>query len=529
MDFRHDINGLRAIAVLAVVFYHFGIGGAAGGFVGVDVFFVISGYLMTGIIVGNGTAGSIFLGHFYLARARRIIPALAALCLALLAYGWFCLPPFDYREMARHAGVSMLFISNHTYLNEAGYFDAGAREKWLLHTWSLSVEWQFYLLYPVLIAACRRFGGQGNVLPAVLAACFISSFLLALWMVHAWPTAGFFAFPARAWEMLAGGLVFLHCKPVRILPGKTEPRWLEALGLLLIAIALMTVDSSTPWPGLWAVLPVLGTALVLLADNRTHSIAGWKPLQAIGKWSYSIYLWHWPIVVALHRAELLEQPLGTAIGVGLSVFAGALSFYSVEQPFQRFIRAQMPRRAALASVALVVIAFLPALAIYEGKGLRDLRFARNPALADVRSVEQYPITFRARYDHFYRMDSCFLSPLHGPDAFRSECIPEHARWVLWGDSHAAHLWHGLESVVGKMDVAQLTASGCPPLLGVEFSKRPECRRINDFALNTVRRQRPDVILLAAAWISYDEPTIRSGINATLNELKTRQDGRHASS
>lgn len=510
------------MAVVAVVCYHFGLPGATGGFIGVDVFFVISGYLMTGIISSGEVAGRFSLGQFYLARARRIVPALTILCLALLAYGWFFLPPFDYREMARQVGASLLFISNQTYLNEAGYFDAGAREKWLLHTWSLSVEWQFYLVYPVLMAACYRFLSR-RLLASVLSACFMASLLLALWLAYARPAMGFFIFPARAWEMLAGGLVYLHGREVCAALGKTRARGLEAAGLALLAIALLFVDAATPWPGPWALLPVLGASLVLATDNREHSIAGWRPLREIGRWSYSIYLWHWPIVVAFDQADLLQLPLAVGLGLGLSVFAGALSFHLVEQPFRRIISAQLPSRAALASVALVALAFLPALAIYSGKGLRELRFAGNPALVEVQAIEKYPPAFRGRYDYFYRMGSCFLSPQQGAGAFGEACIPQGARWMLWGDSHGAHLWPGLESTLGKAHVMQLTASGCPPLLGVEFPKRPECRHINDYALEVARRQRPEWILLAGAWVAYDEQSIRRGIDTLLTELRGTSD------
>jgi len=174
-DFRADINGLRAVAVLAVVLYHFGVAGFSGGFVGVDVFFVISGYLMSRIILAPLAEQRFSVLRFYLARARRIFPALAVLGALLLAYGWFALSPMDYKLLAKHAGASLLFFSNQVYWKESGYFDADAHEKWLLHTWSLSVEWQFYLLYPLLIVAVHRLFRRPGGVAGALGAVFLAS------------------------------------------------------------------------------------------------------------------------------------------------------------------------------------------------------------------------------------------------------------------------------------------------------------------------------------------------------------------
>lgn len=207
--FRTDINGLRAWAVVAVVLYHFGVPGFAGGFAGVDVFFVLSGFLMAGIVIGGVEVGRFSLGGFYLARARRILPALLVLVLAVLVVGWFLLMPSDYQTLGRHARESVFFTSNLRYLAESGYFDASSHEKWLLHTWSLSVEWQFYLIYPLVLAGLARLRPGRAVLLGAHVVVLLGSFALCQFLTATKPSQAFFLLQARAWELLLGGLVFL--------------------------------------------------------------------------------------------------------------------------------------------------------------------------------------------------------------------------------------------------------------------------------------------------------------------------------
>jgi peptidoglycan/LPS O-acetylase OafA/YrhL len=517
-DFRGDINGLRAVAVIAVVLFHFGVAGFSGGFVGVDVFFVISGYLMTRIILGPLAEARFSVLRFYLARARRIFPALAALCALLLLYGWFSLSPMDYKLLAKHAGASLLFLSNQVYWKESGYFDADAHEKWLLHTWSLSVEWQFYLLYPLLIVAAHRLFRRPAGVAGALWAVFLASLAWSAWLAFANPSKAFFLLPTRAWEMLAGGLIFMHqdtCN--RLAQGR---RWLEPAGLAAILAASLLLTPDTPWPGLAALLPVAGAALVILDSGGRAMLLGGAALQGIGRWSYSIYLWHWPIVVWLHQSQSRQDGAWIAAGMAASIMIGWLSFRLVENPARRFINRFRLAPALAASAAMVLLPFAVAAVFhYQSERLTTLRFKDHPRLADVRALEVFQARyFNELYKPLYREGSCFMTPEKSHDGFAPECAGARTRIVLWGDSHAAHLWPGLKAAAEPGSAAQWTASGCPPFLNEEFAKRPHCRAINDWVLRKVLEMRPQVLILAGAWVKHDEATIRRGLAETLSRL-----------
>ncbi|MBE7459359.1 MAG: acyltransferase [Zoogloeaceae bacterium] len=517
-DFRADINGLRAVAVIAVVLFHFRVAGFSGGFVGVDAFFVISGYLMTRLILGPLSLGHFSVLDFYLARARRIFPALAALCSLLLAYGWFSLSPMDYQQLAKHAGASLLFISNHTYWKESGYFDADAHEKWLLHTWSLSVEWQFYLLYPLLVVAVHRLLRRPSGVTGALWAVFLASLAWSAWLAFANPSKAFFLLPTRAWEMLAGGLIFVHQDACNRLARKLP--WREPAGLAAILAASLLLTPDTPWPGLAALLPVVGAALLLLDSGGRTRLLGGAPVQAVGRWSYSIYLWHWPVVVWLHQSQSRQHGAWIAAGMAASILLGWLSFRLAENPARRFINRFRLATALAVSAAMVLAPFAIAAALhYQSERVTALRFKDHPRLADVRALEALQARyFGELYKPLYREGSCFLVPEKSHDSFAPECAGERPRIVLWGDSHAAHLWPGLKAATLPGEAAQWTASGCPPLIGEAFSKRPHCGDINEWVLRRLLETKPPVLVLAGAWIKHNEATIRRGLEKTLARL-----------
>jgi peptidoglycan/LPS O-acetylase OafA/YrhL len=516
--FRADINGLRAVAVLAVVLFHFRVAGFGGGFVGVDVFFVISGYLMTRIILGPLAEERFSVWRFYLARARRIFPALAVLGALMLAYGWFKLSPMDFKLLAKHVGVSLLFFSNQVYWKESGYFDADAHEKWLLHTWSLSVEWQFYLIYPLLILAVARLCRRPACMSGLLWSVFFASLAWSAWLAFANPSKAFFLLPTRAWEMLSGGLVFVHQDACNRLARTL--RWREPAGLAAILAASLWLTPDTPWPGLAALLPVAGATLVLLDSGGRTLLLGNAALQGIGRWSYSIYLWHWPIVVWFHQSQSPRNGALIAAGVAASIALGWVSYRLVENPARGLVN-RLRLAPALAACAAMLLAPFAAAAVvhYRHDRLMALRYQGHPRLADVRALEAFQARyFNELYKPLYREGSCFMTPEKSHGDFAPDCAGRPGGIVLWGDSHAAHLWPGLKALAEPGSVTQWTASGCPPLLNEEFARRPHCRAINDWVLRQVMESRPQVLILAGAWIKYDEAALRRGLAETLSRL-----------
>lgn len=366
-EFRRDINGLRAWAVMAVVLYHFGIAGFDGGFVGVDVFFIISGFLMTGIIGNALQRGDFSLWGFYLARARRILPVLIVLAAVLLAVGWFVLMPKEYETLGGHVRRTLLFASNLRYLQESGYFDDDAHEKWLLHGWSLSVEWQFYLLLPVLLLAVWRFfpGRRAIILAHLL--LLLASFGVCVALTLSQPSKAFYLLQSRAWEFLAGGLLFLLGENLRL--SSRARICLEWLGLLSIVSAIVFLDSSSPWPGWLALLPCIGALLVLMARRGDSPWTGSAAAQWLGTRSYSIYLWHWPLVVGLAYCEELDNPAWILSGLLATLLLGQLSHALIEVPARRGLHGVAPRWAAAVMVLAVFPVALAASWIREVDGL----------------------------------------------------------------------------------------------------------------------------------------------------------------
>lgn len=465
--FRHDINGLRAWAVVAVVLYHFGVPGFAGGFVGVDVFFVLSGFLMTGIIISGLERGVFSLWGFYLARARRIIPALLVLCASLLILGWFWLANADYKMLAGHVGTAVAFVSNLKFWREVGYFDASSHEKWLLHTWSLSVEWQFYILLPLGCLLMWRWFGKRGVKLALITAGLLS-LALSVYVSSRWPEAAFYLLPTRAWEMLAGGLVWWATRQHAM-----SRQWAllaEGVGFALIIWAMAAFDPAMLWPSYLALVPVIGTMLVLAA-NRQRSWLTANPLaRRLGASSYSIYLWHWPLVVLLTYVGEQANSQWIALGVLGSVLLGELSLRCVENPCRKTLAKYSVIQGSLSLLAVVVAIGLMAVGIYfkqvEG---------RLPVAIELISNESE--------NRNPKIDECLLRSTSGIKSPMCQFGTGMPSVVVMGDSHANAVVTASAVAAKKYgggSAVELTRTGGTTVLGFKYTNGNKIDLFNEY-------------------------------------------------
>lgn len=455
--FRKDINGLRAIAVVSVVLFHFGVTGFSGGFVGVDIFFVISGFLMTGIVARGFEKKNFSFINFYLARARRIIPALFFLTAVLLALGFVYLSPIDYTNLAREVDRSLLFLSNNYFYKKSGYFDPNSHERLLLHTWSLSVEWQFYMLYPILLFAVSKI--NLDLTAKVVIAFFIASLSFSVFKSHADPSYAFYMLPSRAWEMFLGGVVFYAARSERY---KLNKDWSLYTGLVFVVVAIFVYSPATVWPGIAALLPTVGTALILYAGKDSFLISN-VVAQKLGDWSYSIYLWHWPLVVSVLLFDIEQTMLLSVSLISLSIVLGALSYYCIENPIRKILTSNNRIFVFLLIIIPLAVFFALAKSIRDNKGFID------------RVPEDAFAVFDQANNKFHELDKC-QKKRKGED-----CIYGSGDLgiIVIGDSHAMSIVGSIVKSLENNTVLDWSHSGCPTIDGVKYTgKKPD--RCNKF-------------------------------------------------
>lgn len=522
MNFRYDINGLRAFAVVAVVLFHFNQAWLPGGFAGVDVFFVISGYLMTRIIVGRYDTDRLSVWGFYLDRGRRIIPALAFLCASLIVYGIFKLSPIGLMQLAKHTIGSLLFISNGMYWLESGYFDASSHTKWLLHTWSLSVEWQFYLIYPFIILGLIKSIGRSRLGSGLIAVCALS-YVLSFLTPAANQSSAFYLIHTRAWEMIAGGLVCLY--PLNASDKKAKV--IEMSGFVLVLASYIFMSERIAWPGYMAVIPVLGACLILSSNRQASWLTNNRISQFLGTTSYSIYLWHWPVVVFMLQNEI--SGTGAALcGIAVSVLLGWLSFVLVENRLRadKTFKAQQsfPRRHILATVFSVVL--VSGLYIYQADGLPsryDGKINELTKIKDVYSFFEIPAV--------WRNGVCHSSPIGMSDQERvSKCAEKGKHEVfLWGDSYAAALYPGLVSLQKETKdsfaIDQFTdGNGSPFFTNQSLAdNKKDLVTTNEEKLRILASLKPEKVVIT--WMvngsnAIQDPTLAvAGIKDTISRIR----------
>lgn len=511
--YRPEIDGLRAVAVLAVVIFHAFPMHLPGGFVGVDVFFVISGFLISSIILKSIDQDRFSFRDFYINRTRRLIPALAVVLVASFAAGWVLLMPKEFAQLGTHILAGATFLENFLLWTEAGYFDISSELKPLMHLWSLGIEEQFYLLYPPLLwLAAKR-----KISPLyVIALVGVTSFALNIWRVSSHPSEAFFLPHTRFWELLAGGLlayVNMRRTPVQCQTAASETG--AAIGLLLIFLSIAIMGGRHDFPGWWALLPVAGAAAFLAFSSRSRiarAILGNRLAAYIGLISYPLYLWHWPLI---SFARNIEPDIGPSARFGLvilSVLLASATYHLIEKPIRFSMR---PKIAAPLLATLLAAAALLGYRTYAAQGFT------SRVSVDMRNVATY------RYDpgQGARAGTCWLSGKDPANGFSPTCYPRHGNSaagsvLVWGDSYAARLYAGISKLEGR-DFFQLTRDSCPPILGNQYEV---CNASNAFALDVIRQAPPETVVLFGVWNQYSDDwsatsTPRSDLVHTIAAIK----------
>jgi peptidoglycan/LPS O-acetylase OafA/YrhL len=524
--YRPEIDGLRAIAVLAVVLFHADLG-LSGGYIGVDIFFVVSGFLITSLIIKDLQEGKFAFSAFWERRARRIIPAMAVVVIATLIAGWFLLLPSDYAKLGKTGAYQAVFAANIHFWHEMGYFNGPAEEKPLLHTWSLAVEEQFYLFVPLILFSIFRFNAlrKRNSLLLLFAAGLLLSLGASIYGVARHPSLTFYLLPTRAWELLCGCFVAL-------LPSRwsTKARPLREFlcwtGLLCILIPCWCYTKTTLFPGLAAVPPCLGALLFIWAtkegDNRNSPplilarLLSLRPIVFIGLISYSLYLWHWPLL-AFSKYWALE-PLslgGRLLIVALGLFLAVLSWRFVETPFRkRIICATRPAMLGFAGACILVV-FVSASLLVLGHGF-PMRMTPEANLY-ARVSDEKAFTHQIRANDI-RAGKLVL--IGNPDP----AAP--IRLLVWGDSHAMAAMPAFDEYLKEKGLSgrQATISSTAPILGTNWLKpsgnSEETKAFNDSVFNYIQANNiPDVVLIARWELYFDDKANVSADTALVSTVE----------
>jgi peptidoglycan/LPS O-acetylase OafA/YrhL len=491
LRYRADIDGLRALAVLAVILFHTFPNELPGGFVGVDIFFVISGYLITQIILEDLYSGNFTAASFYTRRVRRIFPALIIVLIATFAFGWHYFLPMELASLGKNILASALFSANLMLLSEVGYFDVAAHLKPLLHLWSLGIEEQFYLVWPLLLWSLPRkwlLLATGMILSA--------SFALNIAMIAQHPSETFYLPFTRAWELMAGAALAQTSRK-----DERHRDLFAAVGIAVIALSFFLINTKTLFPGWAAAVPVVGTVFLIRSEGSflNRVMLSNRAAVNVGVISYPLYLWHWPLLVF---AELLKfkrlTDLERGLVIALTFFLAWLTYKFVERPI-RFGRIRFAKPLVACMAVLAGAALVPALGY--GPSLPD-RINRMITILNPREG--------------LRVGECML--LDGAKVdFSPNCVDQkHPLIAIWGDSTASALVPGFRNLQASRNfgIAQFTVSSCPPLLVRSSSMTAFCLEENRKIVDLIRGSAPDTVVLHAVWDVNDKvenlrPTIEA--------------------
>ena len=508
-DYRPEIDGLRAIAVSLVILCHAGFKGFEGGFVGVDVFFVISGYLITKIALNDVAQGNFSISNFYERRARRILPALYLILISCIPFAWIWMLPRDFQDFWMTVTTTSLFSSNIFFVGKAGYFENALKSSPLLHTWSLAVEEQFYLVFPILIYLTKRFGYSASI--AFLTFVFISSLIASSIGSLTHPIPTFFLLPTRAWELALGALLAFYLPRIENSISPTANQTLSFLGLSLIITSNFIYTEHTPFPSIYTLLPTVGAVLIITSGRTgtaTASILQFKPIVGLGLISYSAYLWHHPIF-AFVRYRSLQPPSQEifAILCFVVLVLAVITWRYVEIPFRskstlgkmRFIQYSVSLTACF-----VLMGFIGHVLIDKDQQRDDVAEIKNIAQANAQRFDCSKDNPGLSDENLYCGVTNYSDDTTTPIA-------------VFGDSHMAAMLPAFETIKSETggSLIHLGLPGCPPLLDVDVVKRGNgrgnCQAVSQAQYNFVKTHKAKKVFLIARWSIYTNPPIGSDI------------------
>lgn len=491
MEFRKEIDGLRTVAVIPVILFHAGFAVFSGGFIGVDIFFVISGYLITATIMADLQAGRFSLTGFYERRARRILPALLLVTACCIPFAWLWMMPEEFRAFSDSLIAVSLSGANFLFWYRSGYFAPEASEIPLLHTWSLGVEEQYYMLFPLLMMLVwKRRPGR---LLAIVAALALASLVYSQWASFAAPSANFYLLPSRAFELLAGSICSLL--QARRMPRGSDP--LSLLGFAMVLVSLFYFGEETPMPSVLTLFPVVGTALVLLfarQGTRVAALLSTRPFTLVGKISYSAYLWHQPLFAfARMRSIDLPSPITMGTLAVVSLVLGYVSWRFVEQPFRRREARLLPTLRGLTVSASVLFAAFIIFGVY-GHNSWGIPGRLPVAVTNFMEVSGWS-------------KKCLLARHSDVAALpNNDCIFNAAhplKYAIFGDSVASSLAPSLAKRLDGMDISleQITRSSCPPVAGVslEGAGAEDCLAFTKAAIDYLVKSDIKTVIMASSW------------------------------
>tara|TARA_B110000305_G_scaffold53294_1_gene58571 strand:- start:7626 stop:9545 length:1920 start_codon:yes stop_codon:yes gene_type:complete len=505
LKYRGEIDGLRALAVVPVMLFHAGFELFGGGFVGVDVFFVISGYLITTILIEDIENKRFSIINFYERRARRILPALFFVIFVCIPFAWMWMDLSQMRDFSQSLVAVSLFASNILFWTESGYFAGAAEEKPLLHTWSLAVEEQYYLLFPIFLILAWRLGK--NRVFWIIVFMSVLSLLLSEWGWRNAPIANFYLAPTRAWELLAGSIAAFVVQK----QGVQKNNLLSLLGLTAIIFSIVAYDKNIPFPSVYTLVPVLGVTLIVLyaeKDTLVAKLLSTKLFVGIGLISYSAYLWHQPLF-AFARITGNRETILSMILFFLSFVFAYLSWKYVENPFRNksFVKRKTLFLGSLACILSII--FIGAIGHYSNgfsnrfdeKQITFLNEFEND-LPDLNYITRTGLTKKYRLDcDYYDLEALKSSyPTNIPQKISPECtkksLPQKTIFI-WGDSHAQHFSYGLKKVYGQdFAIRQIATSGCDPKIVNKNSEFDYCQKSNFEAMKYISEVKPSTVLLA---------------------------------